>query len=297
MNELDNNRISTQQQRNVLLLEYDGAAFSGSQIQQNAYTVQQALEESLAKLNIVHGAIFFSGRTDAEVHARGQVAHFDTSVDALSEIPDLVAALNAVLPRTMAVRETAITEPDGFHSLLSAEWRWYRYRVYNHPVRSVWMRSDAAWVKSSPLDLDEMQRAADMLLGEQDFESFKCPHTEVPNNVCNVIHSQFSQEENGDIVFDIVANRFVYKMVRNLCGTLLKIGQHTEFTPDDIPLILSSKDRRKAGPTAQPRGLSLMAVQYPKPWDFFLNDVCVTRLDQIVQESSRYEKNILRKAS
>lgn len=287
-----------QQQRIVLLLEYLGSCFSGSQMQRNAYTVQQAVDDALTRLNVPYrsGSMKLAGRTDAGVHAKGQVVQFDVAWDALERIPDLRSALNATLPAAISVQDYAITQNFDFHPLLSAQWRWYQYRIYNSPCRSVWMRPDAVWIKQ-PLNIEQMLRGARLFLGEQNFASFKCPQTKVSNNICRVIYSQVSQEESY-LVFDLIANRFLYKMVRNLAGTLIDIGTGSRgLLPEDIPHILDQQDRRSAGQTAKPEGLSLMAVYYPKPWDFFQNDIYVTTLKQRIQESSSYEKNILCKAS
>lgn len=284
-----------QQQRLVLLLEYFGPAYSGCQIQSNAHTVQAALYRAMEHLKIPHSALSFAGRTDAKVHAKGQVAHMDIDATALNRIPDLNVTLNAVLPSDISIKQSVLTTDTDFHATISAQWRWYQYRIYNHPLRSTWMRPDAVWIRR-PLDVEKMQDAAQVFLGEHDFESFKCPRAAVKYNVCRVILSQFHQD--GDyLVFDIVANRFLYKMVRNLMGLLIQIGSGEPISPQDVVHILSQKDRQKAGPAAQPEGLSLMAAHYPKPWDFFQNDIYVTRLDQIIQESSCHAKNILRKAS
>ncbi len=289
------NDLNLQQQRIALLLEYFGPSFSGCQIQNNAYTVQEALQDALSELHIPHTSVNFSGRTDAGVHALGQVGHFDTTMDNLKEIPDLVSSLNAVLPSSVSVKAGVFVPDFDFHSTVSAQWRWYRYRLFNHPVRSVWMRQDAVWLRH-PLDVNLMKEGASLFLGEHDFQSFKCPKSQIKNNRCHVIHSRIHQEAEY-VVFDIVANRFLYKMVRNIMGLLIQIGLGKDFTPQDIPRVLDQRDRQMAGPAAYPQGLSLMAVQYPKPWDFFQNDVYVTNLNQIVQESSHHEKNILRKAS
>lgn len=298
MSGLNANSTYLQQQRVVLLLEYFGPAFSGSQIQDNAYTVQEAVGQALDKLNVPHGPVVFAGRTDAGVSAKGQVAHFDTPLGALEQIPDVIAGLNAVLSKDISIKDYALIpqlQEFDFHSTASAQWRWYQYRIYNHPYRSVWMRPDATWIKPA-LNVEAMQRGATFLLGEHDFSSFKCPRTATPNDICHVIHSRVSH--NGDdVVFDIVANRFLYKMVRNIMGVLIEIGSEAGFVSEDIPLILSRQDRQSAGSTAKPQGLSLMAVRYPKPWDFFQNDIYVKRLNQVIQESSPHEKNILRKAS
>jgi tRNA pseudouridine38-40 synthase len=237
---------SIQQQRICLLLEYYGPAFSGSQMQANAYSVQQALGEALTQLNIDHTSLTLAGRTDAGVHAKGQIAHFDCPIDGLRHIPELTRALNAVLPDTLSVRNYAITDDFEFHAICSAQWRWYQYRIYNQPTRSVWnRREDAAWIQQ-PLSVQRMQEASKYFLGEHDFSSFKCPRKDVQNNVCKVIYSNIYTEGN-DIVYNIVANRFIYKMVRNIMGLLIDIGLEDNRKPEDIPDILAKKDRQAAG--------------------------------------------------
>ncbi len=301
MTDIHSQSIDTQQQRIALLLEYFGPAFSGAARQIEAYTVQGALENTLAKLNIPHTGVCLAGRTDAGVHAKGQVVHFDIPFQGLNQIPSLNLSLNAKLPHTMSVKDSVIVplsevKKQNFHATVSAQWRWYQYRIFNQPLRSTWKRPDAAWVRY-PMDVERMAEGARYFLGEHDFESFKCPRTDNMNNVCNVIHSRLYREDENYIVFDIVANRFVYKMVRNLMGLLIQIGLDDRLQPEDIPQIIGCKARQDSFSTAQPEGLSLMAVHYPKPWDFFQNDVYVTTLNQIIQESSSYEKNVLRKAS
>jgi len=293
------NRDSNAQQqhrRHVLLLEYYGPAFSGAQRQDNAFTVQQAVEEALDALKIAHGPVVLAGRTDAGVHAKGQVFHVDIPENGLRPTHDLRKCLNAVFPKTLSVRDWVVSEDPTFHATTKAQWRWYQYRIYNQPVRSTWMGEDAYWHKY-PLDVDAMHQAAQSLLGHQAFTSFKCPRSSVPEDRCNVIISEVTAE-GPYVVYNIVANRFIYKMVRNIMGTLIQVGQENgAFSPEHMPEILAQADRRYAGPTAQPAGLSLMAVKYPAPWDFFHSDVYVTRLTQGIQESSFNVQNVLRKAS
>jgi len=266
----------------VLLLEYIGTDFSGSQRQANAYTVQQALEEGLTCLNIQHRAVVLSGRTDAGVHAKGQVAH--VRVNGLENITDIISALNAVLPDTLAIKDFVITDDMDFHAISKAQWRWYRYNILNQPYRSAWMPADTLWIRQ-PLDVDAMQEAAQHFKGTHLFTSFKSLAANETHDLCTVIHSHISQAENI-IMFDVIANRFLYKMVRNFVGTLLEVGFHRQWSPADVPVILAAQNRQKAGPTADPAGLSLMAVNYPEPWDFFKNDVYVKKLKHIVSKES-----------
>jgi len=281
--------------RLVLQLEYAGTSFCGSQRQNNGITIQQALEEALSDLGIkTLKRPLFSGRTDSGVHSQGQVVHVDCIEESLNRIKDVRTALNAKLPETIAVKQVTINEDKTFHAILSAQWRWYQYRIYNQPSRSVWTGGNALWFRY-PLDVAKMNTAAQLLLGEQDVESFKCPKTATTNNICQIKCSEVYHE--GDyILYNIVANRFVYKMIRNIVGTLLEIGAKPEKKPDEMTFILNQKNRQSASSTAKSSGLTLMAVYYPPPWDFFQKDVCVKTLTQVVQESSDNE-NLLRKAS
>ena len=186
------NTSKVQQQRVILLLAYFGAAFSGSQRQENAFTVQEALEQALNKLHIPFSSLMLAGRTDAGVHARGQVAQFTMPSGGLQNVPCLVSALNSVLPESISVKEMALTDDTEFHVIKHAQWRWYRYRIFNSPHRSVWMDRDAVWIRQ-PLDVAAMAAAAQHLVGTQDFKSFQCPHTEITHTICNVVQSQMSR--------------------------------------------------------------------------------------------------------
>jgi len=290
--------------RVVLLLEYLGHGFSGSQYQTNAISVQQTLMEALEMLCIetCGGKPIFAGRTDAGVHAKGQVAHIDCVPRSLDRIKNLQRALNVKLPETMSVKDLCVmpnaieghSVEKNFHALLSAQWRWYQYKISNTTYRSSWCGYDTLWF-DRPLDIEKMNEAASYILGQQDFKSFKCVRSDIKNNICNIIYNKISTQDQL-ITFDIVGNRFLYKMVRNIAGTLLEIGSNPELQPDQINAIMAQKDRQSAGPTAPACGLTFMAITYRKPWDFFQNDVYVKTLTQAVQEFSNNE-NILCQAS
>lgn len=278
----------------VMLVEYDGSAFHGSQRQDNSHSVQEAIEAGFTQLNIPHSAVTFSGRTDTGVHAKGQVAHTRLPLGALSNIPNLCSALNAVLPPSIAIIDSVMTDDFDFHSVKSAQWRWYQYRIFNHPTRSIW-KPDATWIQT-PLNIEAMAQAAQQFEGEHDFTSFHKSKEEAVNPICIIRHCRIHQEVN-DIVLNLLGNRFLYNMVRIMMGTLIEIGLEKRFQPDEISSLLAAKNRLLAGETAKAEGLSLMAVHYPAPWDFFKNHVYGKQLERLIQESSKNVENLLRKAS
>lgn len=278
--------------RVALLVEYCGSGFHGSQFQPGLPTVQSAMEAALASLNLKTSAVSFAGRTDAGVHARGQVAHFDVTAGALERLPNPVKSLNAMLPPTVAVRRVHPDAGMDFNSRREALAKWYRYVIHNSPERSAWAGLDAATVLK-PLDAELMNQAAGLLLGTHNFESFKCPDTAVTDNVCTVYHSQV-QRDGERIVFDIVADRFLYKMVRNLTGQLMAIGQ-AGLKPEVIREVMNRRDRKAAATTAPAEGLTMMAVRYREPHNFFHTDQYVQTLTTLME--SMHNENLFRKAS
>jgi tRNA pseudouridine38-40 synthase len=290
--------------RVALLVEYCGRPFSGSQFQPNRPTVQSTVQHALRQLNVKASAVTFAGRTDAGVHALGQVAHFDAQRDAFKHIGRLDSALNAVLPETVSVRSVHLDAGFDFHSRRDALCRWYRYTIYNGSARSVWASRRGAAHYHKPLDADLMQQAAQLILGSHDFSSFKDSDTDVTNNVCDILYAQVFRDADF-VVFDIVADRFLYKMVRNLTGQLMAIGQtDNPLPPETILDVLAKRDRRQAAATASPEGLTLMAIRYKPPFHFFAQDPTVRQLETLISsritqtrmESPQNEK-LFRKAS
>lgn len=242
-----------------MTIEYDGRAFCGWQVQPNQPTVQQALEEAASTALRMPVDIVGSGRTDAGVHARGQVAHFD--VDEEIDTYNLLASLNGILPGSVAVRclEQA---PDGFHARYDARRRRYHYYVTTG-FRA--LDRHTRWRIRGETDFDRMNRAARDLIGEQNFSTFCRTQSETENRVCRVHVAEWVREsDDGDWRFEITADRFLYGMVRAVVGTLLETGQGKRPV-DDIPRIIRLEDRREAGPAAPAYGLVLEQVCYEDP--------------------------------
>lgn len=284
--------------RIALLVEYCGKLFHGSQFQPEQLTVQGALQQALAQLGLQSSAVSFASRTDSGVHARGQVAHFDI-VSKPFNIASLEAALNAVLPSDITIRACYVGVAANFHSRREAQAKWYRYRLYNGRQRSSLAGPDAAY-HHCKLNIGPMAEAAQLLLGTQDFTSFQSANASLTNPICTMHHFIVTQE--GDFInFDIAANRFLYKMVRNLVGQLLRIGNsETPLPPESILEVLARRHRAQAASPARPEGLCLMAVHYPSPFNYFDLDENVQHLKSLLrlnQMESLQNENLFREAS
>jgi tRNA pseudouridine38-40 synthase len=234
---------------------YDGTAYQGFQRQVNGPTVQEALEAALEQVTQAQVRVLAAGRTDAGVHAEGQVIAFDTLWR--HGLSDLERAMNAVLPQDIAVRELAQVSPD-FHPRYDARSRRYRYTLYNAPVRSPLVRRTSLHV-SKPLDLEAMSQTTALILGEQDFATFGRPF-QGETTVRRVIEADWTADPPL-LFFEIEANAFLFRMVRSIVGTLLWVGQGRS-SPQEFEAILASRDRSRAGPTAPAHGLCLVQVKY-----------------------------------
>lgn len=239
-----------------LVIEYDGAGYSGWQRQDSEPSVQQAIEDVLRSLTGEKTVLHSAGRTDAGVHALGQVAHFDTQ----SHIPPdkFSFALNTMLPADIRIKDSTLAD-ERFHARFDAKKKHYRYVIQNFPHASAILRNQSMHVPQK-MDLEKMRRAAACLVGTHDFAAF----TGSPCTVKTTVRTVYSIEiqQSGDLVqIDVVGNGFLYNMVRIIAGTLIYVGIG-KLSPEDVSAILESRDRRRAGITAKPQGLFLVEVRY-----------------------------------
>lgn len=241
-----------------LTLEYDGEGFRGWQLQRGGCrTVQGVLEAAVARVTGQRVRVVASGRTDAGVHAEGQVASLQLGVDL--EADSLRRALNGVLPRDVAVVGAA-RAPDGFHARRDALSKLYCYRIWNGSDRSP-LRERRALCLRRPLDLAAMRRAAQTFEGTHDFSSFQAAGASVKSSVRRLSGLEVVGQSGGGVALLFEGNGFLRQMVRILTGTLLAVGSG-RLVPEAMPGILAARDRSKAGPTAPARGLTLVAVRY-----------------------------------
>jgi tRNA pseudouridine38-40 synthase len=239
----------------MAVIEYDGTDYLGFQLQAEGRTIQGEVERALAEVTRRETRVVGAGRTDAGVHAMGQVISFVPQWK--HSLPELQRAMNALLPEDIAVHQMAWVADD-FHPRFSAVSREYRYTILNQPLRSPLARRFAYHYRK-PLDMEAMARAARCLVGSHDFASFGRP-PQGDNTVRRVYQAEYTRQDQF-IYFDIVANAFLYRMVRNIVGTLLLVGAG-ELSPESFEEILGAKDRRRAGPAAPAHGLCLMRVNY-----------------------------------
>lgn len=239
-----------------LTLEYDGTHYHGWQRQPRLRTIQETLEAALARFAGHPIRVQGAGRTDAGVHAFGQVAHFQTSL----AFPPFVwvRALNAFLPEDIAVLSAEEADPT-FHSRFSAKLKTYRYIIYNAPLRSPLQRFHA-WSLFKPLDLKKMRAAARKLSGPHDFTSFCAAASETENKQIDLKRIKI-EKKGKQIQITFEASRFVQYMVRNIVGLLVEVGRGRR-SAEEIPGIFKKRDRAAAGPTAPPHGLFLIKIEY-----------------------------------
>ncbi len=252
--------------RIALGIEYDGSRYHGWQAQVNAHkklpTVQGLLQTALSRIADHPVELYCAGRTDAGVHATGQVVHFDTEA---KRHPDAwIWGANSHLPPEIAVRWSKSVDY-GFHARFSALARRYRYIIYNHPIRPAILSGRVTW-HYYPLETARMQEAANYFLGEQDFSSFRSSECSSKTAMRNVIELRISRQ-NSFVLIEIEANAFLHHMVRNVAGVLMRIGAGWE-KPEWALQVLQARDRRAAAETAPAHGLYLIQVRYPGIYQF-----------------------------
>lgn len=240
-----------------LVIEYDGSKYHGWQRQQGALTIQEVLESCLEVMLQTSVRAKASGRTDAGVHARGQVVSF--ACRTRLRPGDIHRGLNSLLPPDIVVL-TADEMPDSFHARFSASSKTYAYRILNRPVPSALERS-FSWHIPQPLCLPEMLDCLRILEGDHDFAAFMASGSSVTSTRRCMIRADLERPDEDHLVFHFEANGFLRHMVRTLVGTVVAVGRR-KLTPPGFRAILESKDRRKAGMTAPAHGLYLVCVNY-----------------------------------
>lgn len=243
-----------------LTIEYDGTAYHGWQIQDNDITIQETVENALATMTREKIRLHASGRTDAGVHALGQVAHFKT--DARISSDAFFAGLNSLLPDDIVIISCEEVD-ETFHARFNAKHKTYQYRIYNHPIPLAIGRQ-YAWHVRKKLDIDAMQNTIAHIIGTHDFKSFEGTGSPRDHTIRTVLNAYADITDDGYLIVEITANGFLRYMIRNLVGTLVDVGL-TKISPQDFKHILDSKNRDIAGITAPPHGLFLVNVNYDKP--------------------------------
>jgi tRNA pseudouridine38-40 synthase len=244
-------------QRYKMVIAYDGTRFAGWQTQPDRPTIQGELERAVKELTGHKERIHSSGRTDAGVHARDQVAHFDLPEPIV--IKKFLRGLNALLPEDIRVMSLRKAAPD-FHARYDAKGKEYRYFIWNGRIMPPFVRQHRAHVRP-PLNVQAMNRAAKLLVGKNDFAAFSAnPNREIDGTVRHL--RGLRVRKNGhELVIIARGDGFLYKMVRSLAGFLIRVGTG-ELEPDIAKVILHSKTRTARVPTAQPQGLFLWKVRY-----------------------------------
>jgi tRNA pseudouridine38-40 synthase len=246
--------------RIALGIEYDGTDFLGWQRLAHGPSVQSAVEEALGFVADHPVAVICAGRTDAGVHADGQVVHFDT--DAAREPRAWVLGATSRLPGAIAVL-WAREVPEAFHARFSARVRCYRYEILNRAIRPARDARFVAWERV-PLDAAAMHAAARALLGEHDFSAFRavsCQASHARRNVTEIGVRRAGQR----VIVEIAANAFLHHMVRNIVGSLIEVGRG-ERAPAWVAELLATRDRGAAGVTAPAQGLTFIGPRYPAQW-------------------------------
>jgi tRNA pseudouridine38-40 synthase len=252
--------------RIALVVEYDGSQYHGWQAQTGLHTVQQSVEQALSKVADSTVSVVCAGRTDTGVHATNQIIHFDSEKE--RTIRAWIHGANSFLPKDICVKWGKEISED-FHARYSATARRYRYVIYNGALRPALLRSNITW-QYRQLDHRLMHQGAQLLLGENDFTSFRSVECQSKTPMRNIHQLQVTR--TGDlVVIDITANAFLHHMVRNIAGVLIAVGsgKHPVAWVEEV---LKAKDRRLGAETAPSYGLYLVQVTYPKQFAILQNN-------------------------
>lgn len=244
--------------RNIkLLIEYDGTNYHGWQIQPNGITVQEVLQKNLALMTRERVRLIGSGRTDAGVHALGQVANFQTS--ASIPLEGFHRGLNSLLPPDIIIKSAEEAGPE-FHAQRLARRKTYLYAILNREVPSA-IHRNFSWHYPLPLDPEALQGAAQLLVGKRNFASFQAADADTSDPVREVFRADWLSGKAPFLYFAIEAEGFLKQMVRNIVGTLVDVGRG-KISAGEFERIIKAQDRRQAKMTAPPQGLFLMKVEY-----------------------------------
>lgn len=243
--------------RNIkLTIEYDGKCYNGWQKQTNKLNIQGEIEKAIYNITKEEVDLIGSGRTDAGVHALGQVANFKTNSEI--SIEKLPLAINSQLKNSIVIKEAKEVD-ERFHSRYNAKHKTYRYIINNSKCGTAIYRN-LEYSYPFKLDVEKMKQASKYFEGEHDFKAFKSSGTSSKNSV-RTIYKAIVKQDGEKIIIELTGNGFLYNMVRIISGTLLDVGLG-KIKPEEIPEIIESKDRRRAGKTLPPYGLYLVEVKY-----------------------------------
>ncbi|MCK4344064.1 MAG: tRNA pseudouridine(38-40) synthase TruA [Bacteroidales bacterium] len=244
--------------RYFIQLSYNGTNYHGWQIQPNASTIQETLENALSTILKEKIETVGAGRTDTRVHARMFFAHFDTEKKDLDKKKKIVFQLNGILPADIAVQNIFYVNDD-VHARFDALSRTYEYHI--HQKKDPFLDNFSYYLYGNP-DIEKMNRASELLFDYTDFTSFSKLHTDVQTNDCNIIQAEW-EKENHRLIFTIKANRFLRGMVRAIVGTTLELG-FGKICLAEFRKIIEDKDRSKAGFSVPAHGLFLVDIEYPE---------------------------------
>jgi tRNA pseudouridine38-40 synthase len=242
--------------RYFIQLSFDGTSFHGWQIQKNAHSVQDEIQQALSTILRTSIEVYGAGRTDAQVHAKMMVAHFEHS-ESIEELDKLEYKVNSLLPNSIAIQQI-VEVPNDLHARFSATARSYEYHL--HQIKNPF-KLDRSYYLNQELDIEKMNEAAKILFEYEDFSCFSKSHTQTFTNNCDIKVAYWEKTEDG-LIFHITANRFLRNMVRAIVGTLLEIGSG-KLELKALHHIIQSKNRSLAGTSVPACGLYLSCVEYP----------------------------------
>lgn len=240
-----------------LTIEYDGSRYHGWQRQKKDCSVQEEIEKALRKMTSRAVTLSGSGRTDAGVHAEGQVASFSCDTRLKPEV--LLKGLNGLLPEDIVIKK-CVSVGATFHARYDARSKVYRYKILNRSVPAAIGRQ-YAWFVRKTLNRDAMRAAIAHIIGRHDFKAFEGTGSPRQDTTRNVLAAELVEHADGSLIFQIEADGFLRYMVRNIVGTLVDVGLE-KMTPADFKRVLDSKDRTQASATAPAQGLTLIKVNY-----------------------------------